>query len=109
MIPLSVADLPTTMKAVIFLTILFFASAFAIEWKDNWAFACDFKENDLTNAKMQGSECGGACWNNEQCTHFTWTSYEGGTCWMKSGSVTKANAFDTGDNSMVCGVTRESS
>ena len=99
------------MKAAIFLTLLLATSSYAVDWLpgQNWAFRCDFSNNDLTNAQMQGSECGGACWNNPECTHFTWNNFNGGTCWMKSGPVTKANAFDTSDNSMVCGVTRESS
>ncbi len=38
------------------------------------------------------------------CTHFTWTSYNGGTCWMKSGDVSKNDAFDVNDGSNVCGI-----
>jgi hypothetical protein len=38
------------------------------------------------------------------CTHFTWTRYDGGTCWMKKGAVSKSDAFDTDDRSSVCGV-----
>ena len=76
-----------------------------INWNgNNWAFACDFKNNDLTNAKSTGSECGQKCYNTQSCTHFTWTSYNGGTCWMKSGSVSKADAVLTGDEGMICGV-----
>jgi hypothetical protein len=26
-----------------------------------WALACDFKGNDLTNAKTSGAECGARC------------------------------------------------
>ena len=76
-----------------------------INWNgNNWAFACDFKNNDLANAKTSGSECGPKCLSTQGCTHFTWTNYNGGTCWMKSGSVSKANAFHTGDQRMICGV-----
>ncbi|CAF4746229.1 unnamed protein product, partial [Rotaria sp. Silwood2] len=38
------------------------------------------------------------------CTDCTWTQYNGGTCWMKSGAVSKSDAFSTSDSTMVCGV-----
>jgi len=76
-----------------------------IQWQSGgWAFACDFKNNDLTDARIPGDQCGGRCASTQRCTHFTWTTYNGGTCWMKSGSVSQSNAFFTGDNSMVCGI-----
>jgi len=75
-----------------------------ISWNGNWAFACDFQGNDLTNVQIRGEDCGGRCAQTSGCTHFTWTTYLGGTCWMKQGSVGKHNAFSTNDQSMVCGV-----
>jgi hypothetical protein len=69
-----------------------------------WAMACDFKNSDLSNKQVAGADCANACASTSGCTHFTWTSYNGGTCWMKSGSVSKSNAFYTGDQSMVCGI-----
>ncbi|CAF0916089.1 unnamed protein product [Brachionus calyciflorus] len=76
-----------------------------IDWKGNWAHACDFKDNDLKNEKSSGEECGGRCAQTRSCTHFTWTTFNGGTCWMKSESgVTKSDAIFTGDKSMVCGL-----
>ena len=77
----------------------------AVTWQTgDWAFACDFKGNDLSNARVSGDKCGPKCVSTSGCTHFTWTTYNGGTCWMKKGSVSKSNAFDTGDRTMVCGV-----
>jgi hypothetical protein len=70
----------------------------------DWAFACDFKGGDVGNAQISGADCGGRCGSTSGCTHFTWTTYNGGTCWMKGGGVSKADAFDTGDQSMVCGI-----
>jgi hypothetical protein len=32
------------------------------------------------------------------------TTYNGGTCWMKTGAVTKSDAFATTDQTMVCGL-----
>ena len=76
-----------------------------IQWQSGgWAFACDFKNSDLKNAKTSGSQCGPTCVSTSGCTHFTWTSYQGGTCWMKNGAVSQSNAIYTGDNSAVCGI-----
>ena len=71
-----------------------------IQWNGNWAFACDFSENNLKNIRVRGGQCS----STSDCTHFTWTKWQGGTCWVKEGGATKENAFETGDNSMDCGV-----
>jgi hypothetical protein len=76
-----------------------------IAWNgNNWAFACDFTNNDLSNVQIPGADCSGRCAQTSGCTHFTWTTYNGGTCWMKYGSVSQSDAFFTNDYSMVCGV-----
>lgn len=76
-----------------------------IVWQpDNWAFACDFNGGNLTNVQIRGQDCGGTCASTSGCTHFTWTNLNGGTCWMKSGSVSKSDAFSTNDFTMVCGI-----
>ena len=97
---------PTMIKAAIFLALLLATSACAVNWIDgqNWAFACDFPGNDIANALMQSSECGRACYNNLQCTHFTWTTYNGGLCLMKSGPMTKAKAVGVDDALWICGL-----
>ena len=69
-----------------------------------WAMACDFKGNDLTNRRIAGANCASTCASTSGCTHFTWTTYNGGTCWMKSGSVSQSDALYTGDQSMACGI-----
>ena len=77
----------------------------AVTWQNgDWAFGCDFKGNDLSNARVSGDKCGQTCVSTSGCTHFTWTTYNGGTCWMKKGPISKSNAFDTGNKTMVCGV-----
>ena len=82
----------------------------AINWNgNNWAMQCDFAGNDLSNVKIPPELCGGKCAETAQCTHFTWTNFEGGTCWMKKGAVSKSNAFSTIDPTVVCGVVRKSS
>ncbi|CAF2963240.1 unnamed protein product [Rotaria sp. Silwood2] len=66
--------------------------------------ACDFYGNDLWNVRIAPELCGGKCAETQGCTHFTWSRWNGGTCWMKKGPVSKDNAFATNDHSMVCGV-----
>ncbi len=44
------------------------------------------------------------CVKTSGCSHFTWTVYNNGTCWMKKGTVSKDDAFDTNDRNMICGV-----
>lgn len=63
---------------------------------------CDFYGNDLSSVKVRGEECSTACWNTAGCSHFTWSSWEGGTCFLKHGKVCKAMA--TWLQGAVCGV-----
>jgi hypothetical protein len=76
-----------------------------INWNGkNWAMGCDFHGNDLSNVRSSGALCGPKCAQTNGCTHFAWNNWNGGTCWMKHGSVSKNNAFSSGDRNMVCGV-----
>jgi hypothetical protein len=75
-----------------------------IDWNNNWAFACDFYEQNLRNIQIRGEDCGPECDRDPQCSHFAWTTYNGGTCWLKTGGATKNDAFPTNDNTMVCGL-----
>jgi hypothetical protein len=50
----------------------------------------DMPGNDLANFRDKtGSGCSPECGRNEKCSAFTWSSYEGGTCWLK----TKASPY----------------
>lgn len=74
-----------------------------------WTNGCDFpSENDLTSVQIEGSLCGSTCAKTAFCTHFVWTSYLGGTCWMKKNLVKEDNAFATRDSNSVCGLLSES-
>ena len=75
-----------------------------IQWNGNWAMNCDFNGNELSNVQSPGELCSTKCAETNGCTHYTWTNWNGGTCWMKSGSVSKSNAFSSSDPSSVCGV-----
>ena len=78
----------------------------AINWQPgNWAMQCDFKNRDFANKNnIPSSQCGGLCAKTSGCTHFTWSSYNGGTCWMKNGAVSKSDAVGTSDRTTVCGI-----
>ncbi|CAF0889506.1 unnamed protein product [Brachionus calyciflorus] len=67
-----------------------------------WSLDCDFESNDLTNSKMSAELCGPTCSRTNGCTHFTWSDYQGGTCWMKKGSISKNNAKI--NKGLVCGI-----
>ncbi|UJR38791.1 hypothetical protein I4U23_031456 [Adineta vaga] len=85
--------------------IIFAVANANINWNGNdWALGCDFRGNDLLNVRSPPELCGGKCSSTARCTHFTWTNWEGGTCWMKTGSASKSNAFVSNDKSAVCGV-----
>jgi hypothetical protein len=100
------------MKSVLFTILISYFSIVnaQINWRSGsptgtqWASACDFKNSDLSNRQVASSSCAQTCANTQRCTHFSWTSYNGGTCWMKSGSVSKSNAVYNGNNGMVCGI-----
>ena len=75
-----------------------------INWNgNNWAMGCDFNGRDFQSVQIPGEECGGTCAATPRCTHFTWSSYRGGTCSMKSGYVTQDDAIVSKDQKMVCG------
>lgn len=90
--------------AFLFLTMLV-VSTRAYDWHDEgnlvWAPDCDFFGNDLSNAQIPGEQCGPRCSTTGGCTHFTWTDHNGGTCWMKQGSVSQDQAQPKGG--AVCG------
>jgi len=76
-----------------------------VNWNGNdWAQNCDFPGNDLSNVKGVASACGGQCLKSPGCTHYTWTSYNGGTCWMKKGAASKSNAIFNSTPNYICGV-----
>lgn len=76
----------------------------AIIWNGYWAFACDFTGHDISNVLTPAEGCAGQCARTADCTHFSWTKYNGGTCWMKNGRVSQADAFSVVDVTSLCGV-----
>ena len=74
-----------------------------IQWNGDWALGCDFVGNDLTSAKTKGEDCLNKCRSTWECSHFVWNNYEGGTCWMKKGPISKDKAVPK-SNDFVCGI-----
>ena len=64
---------------------------------------CDFFGNDLSNVQIRGEDCGQKCATTLGCTHFTWSNYRRGTCWMKYGLVSKFDAL-AAPRDFICGV-----
>lgn len=78
-----------------------------IEWNtfaNNSAVRCAFSGNDLTNSLTKPEDCGKVCAKTPDCTHYTWTDFNSGTCWMKKNRVSKSDAFVKQDQNAVCGI-----
>lgn len=85
-------------KWVILCSFIFW-SAQAFEWypgedgKIKWTNHCDFNGGDIGSERSKGDECGRLCFRRPECTRFTWTHHDGGTCWFKQGKAAEAEAF----------------
>lgn len=91
------------------LLVVTFQSTFALIWKTSidavWAHQCDFVAKDIGSAVVPPEKCSEACGRNNNCTHFVWTQYQGGTCWLKSNpKVTKSDAIESTETGAVCGM-----
>lgn len=67
---------------------------------------CEFKGRDFQNVIVEGQFCGMTCLKSSKCTHFTWKKEkDGGVCYLKSGSVTRADAvLNQSEEGIVCGI-----
>ena len=70
-----------------------------------WANACDWSDSNIGSAQVAPENYGNTCLSKTGCTHFTWTYYKGGTCWLKGGNIQLSDATFTNDKSMLCGKT----
>jgi hypothetical protein len=53
------------------------------------------------------NKCGEKCFKDSDCTHFSWISFNGGTCWLNDRTVGKEDVYKVNDGSMiksVCGL-----
>lgn len=60
-----------------------------VMWQDD----CDFVGSDTTASRGDASDCGDQCVDASDCTHWTWTHYDGGTCWLKNGKTATTSNF----------------
>lgn len=78
-----------------------------IKWieSENLAYGCEFDddENNFHAEKVNSYECTNLCDMYRDCSHFT---FKNETCWLKSGFVTKNEAKEYQDFSMLCGIAR---
>ncbi|CAI5992064.1 unnamed protein product [Closterium sp. NIES-64] len=51
--------------------------------KVQWSLDCDWVGNDIGRAAGKGETCGQQCLSRADCTHWTWSAFNGGTCWLK--------------------------
>ncbi|CAF1142641.1 unnamed protein product [Brachionus calyciflorus] len=49
-------------------------------------------------------ECSGRCKSTPGCTHYAWSDYEDGICWMKTNGASKSQAIQTDNQNIVCGI-----
>ena len=77
-----------------------------IEWHKemghSWAFSCDFENNDLKKVVTKPDLCFMKCMETSGCTHYTTSLND--ACWLKKGDVTKKDAINSNDPSMMCGI-----
>jgi len=62
-----------------------------------WAEKCDFYGSDILKVPSKKEDCGGICYDNPKCTHFTWN---GDNCIQKHFKI-QPTAFDF--SSLACG------
>ena len=79
-----------------------------IDWQGkNWAHSCQFADNNFLLEKTNNAEtCEEMCHLTPSCTHYSWSNWENGTCWLKNGSVHRCNARFNGANTTRCGIVR---
>ncbi|GAB9464109.1 Scp-like extracellular protein [Globisporangium polare] len=62
-----------------------------------WENDCDFYGQDIYSVAAIPDVCGDICANDSSCSHWSWSNYNGGTCWLKNGSSgTKTTAWGVG-------------
>ncbi|UJR24062.1 hypothetical protein I4U23_027030 [Adineta vaga] len=71
---------------------------------ENWALGCDYVGRNYKQISVQRDECREKCDEESECTHYTWRSWNDGTCWLKNGSITKEEFVVSDDPNMLCGI-----
>ncbi|KAJ3306500.1 hypothetical protein HDV03_005110 [Kappamyces sp. JEL0829] len=71
---------------------------------DLFAAGCDFVGQDLANYNVLSGDCPSLCVNVDTCTHWSWTPYQNGTCWLKSGPASASTAVASSTAGIMCGL-----
>jgi hypothetical protein len=53
---------------------------------------------------IKGDKCRPLCNTIPGCSHYTWKSLDGGTCYLKTGPIDKHEAVKSDDVSSICGL-----
>lgn len=78
-----------------------------IKWlKGDFAHGCQFVDGEIAVTTSPKYDCVFVCHFMPGCTHYTWSSENGGLCWLggANGVVKKSQAVMTKDLSTLCGV-----
>ncbi|KAK4009913.1 hypothetical protein OUZ56_019056 [Daphnia magna] len=96
-----------TLYFTVLFYILFDVATAVNRWQGKevrWSTNCDFPGNNIGNQTIGGDQCGTICQSIlAECTHFTFTLSQGGTCWFKSGPVSSVQAIPLDSPGSVCG------
>jgi hypothetical protein len=73
-----------------------------------WATNCFWQGGELFSVQASAEQCPSHCANSQatharECVAFTWTSQDGGTCWMKFHNLDTDTPLKSGDASTLCG------
>ncbi|KAI8611987.1 hypothetical protein BC830DRAFT_1171431 [Chytriomyces sp. MP71] len=68
-----------------------------------WYNPCDWQGGDIGSTQISDRECGPACANTVSCSHFSWSQYNGGTCFFKSLDTNGATPIDPWHGPSMCG------
>jgi uncharacterized protein YkwD len=71
------------------------ASAFSTgsQGRVMWANNCDYYGQDIYSVQGIPDVCGDLCADDSACTHWAWNNYNGGTCWLKSGTTATISTY----------------
>jgi hypothetical protein len=96
-------------KFLLFLSYFFNSNyCYSINWNgNNWAESCDFSTPSFSAIETNRDNCYTECLMNSECSHYVWSNYKYGTCWLKSGYIKRSDAILNDDFFMICGIVDE--
>ncbi|KAE9045061.1 hypothetical protein PR003_g13327 [Phytophthora rubi] len=87
--------LALSVAAVVAMTRSSSAAAFAVgsQGRVMWQNNCDYYGSDIYSVPGIPDICGDLCANDSDCTHWSWTYFKGGTCWLKNGEAASISTY----------------